>query len=237
MFHQLHHRSPSPRSPAMTLTSRLRRTASLAAITAVAGAAALAGTASAATIQKAPVLQPGATIPVDFPGYKEPANNKLKANYRILVVRAEVARGERPSTIISAPKGFELVTLRPPRGRRGRPARRQRLRRQALGPPDAGREPQQGRPGPDRPRHDLRARASRRSPSLSGRVAARAGGAIRRRPSMAARRRGRRPRPRPGAGDEDVEAVEASTTARRQSSRRRRDEAARGRRASQRDGS
>jgi len=27
------------------------------------------------------------------------------------VVRAEVARGERPSTIITAPKGFKLVTL------------------------------------------------------------------------------------------------------------------------------
>jgi len=95
----------------MTLTSRLRRTVSLAAITAVAGTAALAGTASAATIQKAPVLQPGATIPVDFPGYREPANNKLKANYRIVAVQAEVARGERPSTIITAPKGFKLVTL------------------------------------------------------------------------------------------------------------------------------
>jgi len=95
----------------MTLTTRLRRSVSLAAITAVAGTAALAGGASAATIEKAPVLQPGATIPVDFPGYKEPANNKLKANYRILVVRAEVARGERPSTIITAPKGFKIVTL------------------------------------------------------------------------------------------------------------------------------
>ena len=63
----------------MTLTTRLRRSVSLAAITAVAGTAALAGTASAATFEKAPVLQPGATIPVDFPGYKEPANNKLKA--------------------------------------------------------------------------------------------------------------------------------------------------------------
>jgi hypothetical protein len=95
----------------MSLTSRLRRTVSVAAITAVAGTAALAGTASAATIQKAPVLQPGATIPVDFPGYKEPANNKLKPNYRILVVQAVVARGERPSTIITAPKGFKLVAL------------------------------------------------------------------------------------------------------------------------------
>ena len=95
----------------MTLTTRLRRSVSLAAITAVAGTAALAGGASAATIEKAPVLQPGATIPVDFPGYKEPANNKLKANYRIVVVRAEVARGERPQTIITAPKGFNLVTF------------------------------------------------------------------------------------------------------------------------------
>jgi len=95
----------------MTLTSRLRRTVSLAAITAVAGTAALAGTAPAATIQNASVLQPGATIPVDFPGYKEPANNKLKANYRIVVVKAEVGRNEKLTTIVSAPKGFKLVTF------------------------------------------------------------------------------------------------------------------------------
>jgi hypothetical protein len=95
----------------MTLSTRLRRSVSLAAIAAVAGTAALAGSASAATFEKAPVLTPGATIPVDFPGYKEPASNKLPANYRIVVVRAAVARGEKPSTIVTAPKGFKLVTF------------------------------------------------------------------------------------------------------------------------------
>ncbi len=146
----------------MTLSTRLRRTVSLAGITAVAGTAALAGSASAATIQKAPVLQPGATIPVDFPGYTEPANNKLKANYRILVVRAEVARGERPSTIITAPKGFKLVALgfsddaRRLGGRADNHYVGKRVR-----PPDPGREPQRGRRRPDGPRDDLRARAAR----------------------------------------------------------------------------
>lgn len=95
----------------MTLSTRLRRTLSLTAIAAVAGSAALAGTASAASFQKDPVVRPGATIPVDFPGYKEPADKKLKGGYRIVVVRASVARGEQASTTITAPKGFKLVTL------------------------------------------------------------------------------------------------------------------------------
>jgi hypothetical protein len=95
----------------MNLTTSLRRTASVAALTAVAGTAALAGTASAASIEKAPVITPGATIPIDFPGYKEPANDKLKANYRIVVVRAYVGRDEKASTIVTVPKGFKLVTL------------------------------------------------------------------------------------------------------------------------------
>jgi hypothetical protein len=95
----------------MTLSSTVGRTTSLVALTAVAGTAALAGTASAASIGKAPAIAPGATIPIDFPGYKEPANNRLKAGYRIAVVRAEVGRDERPSTVVTAPKGFKLVTL------------------------------------------------------------------------------------------------------------------------------
>ena len=100
----------------MHLTTSLRRTAALAALTAVAGTAALSGTASAATVVKEPVITPGATIPVDFPGYKEPANNTLKANYRILAVRATVGRDEKVQTIVSAPKGFALVTLGVPEG-------------------------------------------------------------------------------------------------------------------------
>jgi len=95
----------------MSLPSTVRRTVSLVALTAVAGSAALAGSASAASVEKAPVLAPGATIPVDFPGYREPASKKLQANYRIVVVKAEVARGEQPQTIITAPQGFKLVTF------------------------------------------------------------------------------------------------------------------------------
>ena len=41
----------------------------------------------------------------------EPADNRLKANYRIVVVRATIARNERVQTIVTAPQGFKLVTL------------------------------------------------------------------------------------------------------------------------------
>jgi hypothetical protein len=95
----------------MQLPTTLRRTASLAALTAVTGSAALAGTASAATISKAEVLASGARIPVNFAGYKEPANKRLPANHRIVAVRATVERDERPTTVLTAPKGFELVTI------------------------------------------------------------------------------------------------------------------------------
>lgn len=95
----------------MQLTSNLRRAGAVAALTAVAGSTALAGVASAATFEKAPVIRPGATIPVDFPGYREPASNKLPGGYRIVVVRAAVARDQKATTTITAPKGFRLVTL------------------------------------------------------------------------------------------------------------------------------
>jgi hypothetical protein len=96
----------------MQLSSTIRRTASLAALTAVAGSAALAGTASAATtIDRAQILGPGTTIPVDFAGYKEPASKRLPANHRIVAVRAHVENGERPTTVLTAPKGFKLVTI------------------------------------------------------------------------------------------------------------------------------
>ena len=64
----------------MSLSSTLRRTVSLVALTAVAGSAALAGSASAASV-------------------------------RIVVVKAEVGRNEKLTTIVSAPKGFVLVTF------------------------------------------------------------------------------------------------------------------------------
>jgi hypothetical protein len=54
----------------MQLTNSLRRAASLVAATAVAGSVALGGTAFAATYENARVIAPGATLPVDFAGYK-----------------------------------------------------------------------------------------------------------------------------------------------------------------------
>jgi hypothetical protein len=95
----------------MQLSTIIRRTASLAALTAVAGSAALAGTASAATIDRPVVMGPGETLPVDFPGYKEPANHKIAKNYRVVALHAEVARGERPTKVVTVPKGFGLRTI------------------------------------------------------------------------------------------------------------------------------
>ena len=95
----------------MNLSTTIRRTASIAAIAAVAGTGALAGTASAATIGQPEVLGPGTTLPIDFAAFKEPANNKLPKNYRIVREHIEVARGEKPTTVMTAPKGFKIVTI------------------------------------------------------------------------------------------------------------------------------
>ena len=95
----------------MTLSTPVRRILSLAALIAVAASAALGGTASAATIGEREVLRPGAKIPIDFPGYREPANRRLPANYRIVRVPVEVTRGERASTVLTAPRGFRIVTI------------------------------------------------------------------------------------------------------------------------------
>ena len=95
----------------MNLSTTIRRTASIAALTAVGGTGALAGTASAATIGQLEVLGPGTTLPIDFAAFKEPANNKLPKNYRIVREHIEVARGEKPTTVMTAPKGFEIVTI------------------------------------------------------------------------------------------------------------------------------
>ena len=95
----------------MTLSTRIRRSVSLVALTAVAGSAALAGSASAATIGAPEVSGPGAAIPINFAAFKEPANNKLPKNYRIVRKHIELARGEKASTIMTAPKGFEIVTI------------------------------------------------------------------------------------------------------------------------------
>src|SRR3954452_7861922 len=95
----------------MQLTTSLRRAASVVALTAVAGSAAAAGPASAATFTPARVITPGATLPIDFGGYREPANNRLPANHRIVAVDAAIARGERARTIITVPTGFRIITI------------------------------------------------------------------------------------------------------------------------------
>jgi hypothetical protein len=90
---------------------RIKKTLSLAALTAVTGAAAFGGAASAATIADPVVVKPGGHIPIDFAGYKEPANRTLPKNMRIVRVSVEVARGERPTVTLKAPKGFGAVTI------------------------------------------------------------------------------------------------------------------------------
>jgi len=95
----------------MTIRTTIRRTLSLAALTAVAGSAALSASASAATIGPAEVLVPGARIPINFAAFKEPADNKLPKNYRIVRKSIELARGEKASTVMTAPQGFEIVTI------------------------------------------------------------------------------------------------------------------------------
>ncbi len=83
----------------------------VAAVAATVAGAALGGVASAATVGPPEVLRPGASIPIDFGGYREPADNKLPANHRIVRVQVDVARGERASTVLTAPKGFRAVTI------------------------------------------------------------------------------------------------------------------------------
>ena len=93
----------------MSLTS-LRRPLAAAAL----GAAFLtasAGVASAATISDPVVVKPGAKIPIDFAGYKEPASDLLPANYRIVKRTVELQHGEKANVRLTAPEGFRLVTL------------------------------------------------------------------------------------------------------------------------------
>jgi hypothetical protein len=95
----------------MTFSSRIRKTVSLAAVAAVAGSAALSGAASAATIGTPQVAGPGAHIPINFAAFKEPANNLLPKNYRIVSKHIELTRGEKASTVMTAPAGFQIVTI------------------------------------------------------------------------------------------------------------------------------
>ena len=95
----------------MTLSSRIRKTASLAALSAVVGSAALAGGAQAATVGQPTVHGPSERIPINFAGYKEPADKRLPKNFRIVKVPVEIARGEKASTTLTAPKGFRIVTI------------------------------------------------------------------------------------------------------------------------------
>jgi hypothetical protein len=78
---------------------------------AVAGSTALAGTASAATIGAPEVAGPGARIPINFAAFKEPSNKLLPKNYRIVRKHIELTRGEKASTVMTAPEGFKIVTI------------------------------------------------------------------------------------------------------------------------------
>jgi hypothetical protein len=89
----------------------LSKILSLAAVSAVAGSAALTGIASAASFGDPVVSGPGERIPINFAAFKEPADKKLPKNYRIVRVHAEIAGGEVASTVLTAPKGFRIITI------------------------------------------------------------------------------------------------------------------------------
>ena len=95
----------------MPLTLPLRRIAALAALAASIGSAALAGSAPAASISTPEVIRPGDRIPIDFPGYREPADDRLPGGWRIVRRTAKVDRGERMTAVMSAPRGFRIVTF------------------------------------------------------------------------------------------------------------------------------
>src|SRR3954451_22786754 len=95
----------------MTLSATFRRTVSLVALSAVAGSAGLVRSASAATSGAPEVQAPGARIPINFAAFKEPANNLLPKNPRIVRKHVELARGEKASTVMTAPAGFKIVTI------------------------------------------------------------------------------------------------------------------------------
>ena len=95
----------------MPLNFAIRKHASRVALTAAVASAALTGAAAAATIGSPDTLAPGAKIPINFAGFKEPADNRLPANHRIVRVHVEVARGERASAVLTSPKGFRAVTI------------------------------------------------------------------------------------------------------------------------------
>src|SRR4051812_39864591 len=90
-----------------TMNDKVRKIASLAA----AGTVALTGVASAATFDRPIVSGPGEHIPINFAAFKEPANKHLPKNYRIVKVHTELTRGERASTVLTAPEGFKIVTI------------------------------------------------------------------------------------------------------------------------------
>ena len=89
------------------MNAKVRKIAALAA----AGSVALTGVASAATFDQPVVSGPGEHIPINFAAFKEPANNHLPKNYRIVKKHIELTRGEKASTVMTAPKGFEIVTI------------------------------------------------------------------------------------------------------------------------------
>jgi hypothetical protein len=89
----------------------LRRIAARAVLLAGLASATLASGAQAASISTPEVIRPGATIPVDFPGYREPADGRLPAGYRIVRRTATIARGERMTVVMSAPRRFRIVTF------------------------------------------------------------------------------------------------------------------------------
>jgi hypothetical protein len=57
------------------------------------------------------ILGPGTRIPIDFPGYREPDDDRLPANHRVVRYRVRAVRGEEAAITLFAPAGFRIVSL------------------------------------------------------------------------------------------------------------------------------
>ena len=75
--------------------------------------------ASAATIGQPEVLGPGTTLPINFAAFKEPADNKLPKNYRIVSKHIEITRGSTkiaiawPANALADSASLDRAAVRP----------------------------------------------------------------------------------------------------------------------------
>jgi len=84
---------------------------SLAALATALAVLVAAASAPAADFGEPRILRPGTRLPIDFPGFREPADREIPANHRVVAVRADLARGERADLRLTMPRGFVIRSL------------------------------------------------------------------------------------------------------------------------------